>query len=171
MIYYFGIDASLTSPGFCVAGDNDPYIKSSSHQSKFKGMKRVEEIVEHLKIGYLTSLNLNKILIEGYSFGSKGGMVMDRAELVGIIKYILLHLGHELIIIPPTTLKQFATGKGNSDKTAMVLQAYKEFGLEFKCNDECDAFWLVQIGRAMDGHWEGLSRTKVRDAVIEKLKG
>ncbi len=116
-----------------------------------------------------------KIAIEGLSFGSKGQGYLNLAELAGIIKYELFSYrytpGGGLTIVPPTTLKQFATGKGNADKSAMILQAYKEFSLEFTCNDECDAFWLAQVGRAMDGYWDGLNRTKLREGVVEKLRG
>lgn len=176
MSYYLGIDASLTSPGFCTASGVDPYIRSSHVKSKENGFYRITEILNELRFNYLQSEEKPvRITIEGLSFGSKGQGYLNLAELAGIIKYELFRYkycpGYGLIIVPPNSLKQFATGKGNADKTAMVLQAYKEFNIEFTCNDECDAFWLAQVGRAMDGYWEGLSRTKVRESVVEKLKG
>lgn len=172
MSYYLGIDASLTSPGFCVAGDTIPCIKSTHFKSKNIGFERIFDIYNETK-AYLTDWIPEKIIMEELPAGSKSPYTIERAELVGVIKNRIYRLDfwNRFILVNPSTLKKFATGKGNCDKSAMILQAYKEFGIEFTCNDECDAFWLAQVGRAMDGHWEGLSRTKIREGVIEKLKG
>jgi crossover junction endodeoxyribonuclease RuvC len=171
MSYYLGIDASLTSPGFCVAGDKEPYIQSSNYKSKNTGFERIIEIHNHTS-SYFETWIPEKIIMEELPAGSKSPYTIERAELVGVIKNRIYRLDfwNRFILINPSTLKKFATGKGNCDKSAMILQAFKEFNFEFTCNDECDAFWLCQVGRAMDGHWEGLSRTKIREGVIEKLK-
>lgn len=173
MSYYLGIDASLTSPGFCVAQKNNPRLKSNNFKSKNTGFERItdihDEVINYLKEWYPP----RKIIMEELPLGSKSPYTIERAELVGVIKSLIyrMNLWDKFILVNPSTLKKFATGKGNCDKSAMILQAYKEFKIEFTCNDECDAFWLAQVGRAMDGHWEGLNRTKLREEIIEKLKG
>ncbi|HHY27201.1 MAG TPA: crossover junction endodeoxyribonuclease RuvC [Desulfitobacterium dehalogenans] len=171
MSYYLGIDASLTSPGFCVAGGISPYISSSNYKSKKTGFERIVDIHDEV-VNYLSGFPV-KIIMEELPAGSKGSYTIERAELVGVIKSTIyrMNLWGKFFLVNPSTLKKFATGKGNCDKPAMILQAYKEFGIEFVCNDECDAFWLVQIGRALDGHWDGLNRTKLREGIVEKLKG
>ena len=67
-------------------------------------------------INYLTGCD--EIAIEGYSMGSKG-KVFHIAENTGVLKYTIYNLGTPLEVIPPTTVKKFATGKGNADKTVM----------------------------------------------------
>ncbi|WP_018306312.1 hypothetical protein [Desulfitobacterium hafniense] len=180
MKYYLGMDMSLTSPGFCWAEEEEPYIESVNFKSKNTGFERIVDIHNEV-VNYLSSFSssalgkfsLGKIIMEELPAGSRSPYTIERAELVGVIKNAIyrMDLWDKFILVNPSTLKKFATGKGNSDKSAMILQAYKEFSLEFTCNDECDAFWLAQVGRAMDGYWDGLNRTKLRESVIEKLKG
>lgn len=172
MIFYLGIDPSLTSPGFCVAGDKLPCIESTHFKSKNTGFQRIIDIHNEAD-AYFMSWIPEKIIMEELPAGSKSPYTIERAELVGVIKNRIyrLNLWNKFVLVNPSTLKKFATGKGNCDKPAMILQAYKEFGIEFVNNDECDAFWLAQVGRGMDGHWDGLSRTKIREGIIEKLNG
>ena len=58
------------------------------------------------------------ILIEDYSFGSKG-KVFNLAENCGILKYMLYKNEYKFFTVPPTVVKKFATGKGNATKEKM----------------------------------------------------
>jgi hypothetical protein len=50
------------------------------------------------------------------------------------------------VLLTPATLKAYATGKGNADKTAMTLAAFKRTGIEFADDNQCDAAWLRWAG-------------------------
>ena len=58
------------------------------------------------------------IALEGYSFGSKG-KVFHIAENTGILKYKLYEDGTPYEVYSPSSIKKFATGKGNADKELM----------------------------------------------------
>jgi len=73
----------------------------------------------------------DQISIEGYSMGSKG-KVFNIAENTGVLKYKIHNLGIPLEVIPPTTLKKYATTKGNSDKGMMHNSFMKETGINLK---------------------------------------
>lgn len=60
----------------------------------------------------------------------------------GVVRALLLDLKIPYVVLSPATLKAYATGKGNVDKTAMAISAYKRTQREFANDDECDAFWL-----------------------------
>ncbi len=62
--------------------------------------------------------NCEQVALEGYSFGSKG-KVFHIAENTGVLKYKFFQNSIPVDIIAPTTIKKYATGKGNADKTAM----------------------------------------------------
>lgn len=64
----------------------------------------------------------------------------------GAVRAMLLDREIEYALVSPSTLKKFATGKGNADKTAMILAAYKRSGIEFTDDNECDAWWLRAAG-------------------------
>lgn len=63
-------------------------------------------------------VKVDEIRFEGYSFGSKG-QVFDLAENTGMMKYKLYKDGYPIVVVPPTVIKKFATGKGNANKEAM----------------------------------------------------
>lgn len=60
----------------------------------------------------------------------------------GVARLVLLRFGIPYALITPATLKAYATGKGNADKTAMAIAALKRAGREFADDNQCDAFWL-----------------------------
>ncbi len=69
---------------------------------------------------------MNKLL-EGYSFGSKG-KVFHIAENTGILKYKIHNMGVPLEVIPPTTVKKFATGQRKcrqNDDAQFVQRGYR----------------------------------------------
>ncbi len=63
-------------------------------------------------------------------------------QLHGIVKRLCRRSKMPYAFVPPATLKVYATGKGNSDKTQMALAALKRAGREFGDDNQCDAFWL-----------------------------
>lgn len=92
------------------------------------------------------------IVVEGFSYGSKGRSVFDIAYLGWSIREDLERLKNiwniPWIEVPPTQLKQFATGKGNANKEIILQQVYKRWGVEFSDNNQADAFVLAKIGEA-----------------------
>jgi len=72
-------------------------------------------------------------------------------QLHGIVKRLCIRHAMPYVFVPPATLKAFATGKGNGDKTAMAIAALKRADREFRDDNQCDAFWL----RAAAQHYYG----------------
>ncbi len=66
--------------------------------------------------------------------------------LHGIVRHTLSHIAGRIVLIPPATLKKYATGKGNADKTAVVVAARERLGYDGLDNNEADALWLRAIG-------------------------
>jgi Holliday junction resolvasome RuvABC endonuclease subunit len=91
------------------------------------------------------------VAIEGYSYASHGRSTVSLAELGGIVRYGLWCEGIIYIDVPPSTLKKYATGKGNADKGAMLVAAVKRLGYEGTDNNEADARWLHAVGMALMG--------------------
>ena len=60
------------------------------------------------------------------------GKTFNIAENTGILKYKIHNLGIPLEVVPPTTIKKFATGKGNADKEKMHKSFVNEVGLDLK---------------------------------------
>lgn len=65
----------------------------------------------------------DRVILEGLSFGNLGNMTRDLAGLqFAIVIHLRYHMEYErpIDIIPPPTLKKFATGNGRADKQDMI---------------------------------------------------
>jgi len=142
--FVLGLDTSLTSTGVCafIGGE---FVSSHRITTKAKshGLERLrairEEIIKHARTADL-------VVMEGPSFGSRGRGQHDRAGLWWMTLDALEALNIPTAIAPPTTVKKYATGKGNSDKDHVIGEAYKRFERFSGNNDEADALWLAAMG-------------------------
>jgi len=179
-----GIDYSLTSPAVCITDDckfNNSHFYYLTNRKKYVGkmmkniegfeheeytdnikrFKNISNFVFHVlgrhispKIGFRS---INKIFIEGYSFGSKGQGLFQIAENCGILKYRLMdsHIPYETIV--PSVVKKGATGKGNADKDKMYEAFCKDTKTNLKkvfdtekvgnpISDIVDSFYIAKLG-------------------------
>lgn len=133
-----GLDLSLRATGFC-HGDGTTETLSS----KLSGMARIGALWEAILRRIVIAPDL--IVIEDYAF-SRGGHAHEIGELGGVVKYGLGQMGQRYVLVGPSSLKKFATGKGNANKIEMGVAAAK-LGEEFGGDDNrCDAWWLYQMG-------------------------
>ena len=143
-----GIDYSLTSPAICVyTTENDDrlfdfdrcdchYLLASKrqrqspawthglgnlHPVEYPDYKTDEERHEKLSVwAYQIVQGCEEVFIEGYAFATSGtSHVRSMAENTGHLKQILWKKKIPFISVPPTVIKKFATGKGNSNKEKM----------------------------------------------------
>ena len=139
-----GIDYSLTCPCVCVSNNKvfaDNYFYFLHNSKKYHGpainimgdphddytceQERYENIASWvLSIIAPFDKETTQILIEDYSFGSKG-RVFNLAENCGILKYLLWKSGYNFSTVAPTVIKKYATGKGNASKEKMY-EAFRE---------------------------------------------
>ncbi|CAB4129630.1 hypothetical protein UFOVP115_68 [uncultured Caudovirales phage] len=150
-----GIDQSYSGFGITVMDmDSDDY-----HTTVFKGEGLgVERLVDiHHKLErIITDATLKlpfpsevKVAMEGYAFGSQ--MANMAGELGAVVKMTLYglfqkHHGKYPYIIPPTVLKKYVTGKGNGvQKNQILLQVYKNWGVEFNDDNAADSYSLAHL--------------------------
>lgn len=117
------VDQSLTKTGIIVFNNEKiehfEIFKTSTNHDPYQ---RSWDIAT--RISDLASIHKpNKIAIEGLAFNTQGNATRDLAGLQFTIITKLRFVDHiSVTIIPPTTIKKIATGKGNSKK-----------GMLFKC--------------------------------------
>lgn len=153
-VHTVGLDYSMSCPCLCLCEgdiriencrfyfltDIKKYVGEFSN-GKYQGTifpdysseeERFHVISEHF-IKILSKIRKDVIIgnmnIEGYAMGAKG-RVFAIGENTGVIKHKLYLYGIQFNIVPPTVIKKFATGKGNSDKNIM----YDFFLTETKTN-------------------------------------
>lgn len=136
-----GLDLSLTGTGVATSEG------TTTIKPKYKGVERLIEIRTALEL--LIPFK-SIVIIEGYSFGSKGRAVFNIGELGGVIRTWLCERSSPFAEVPPSNLKLYALGKGGgpgTDKHAMRMEAFKRGGIEFEDDNQCDAWWLRQMGQ------------------------
>jgi len=141
-----GIDYSLTSPAICVYKDENGghfdfdrcvfhYLSNNEKQQQLAartGLKnfRVDSYPEwqseeerHEKLAtwaYNIVQGCEEVFLEGYAFAtSVQAGVRSMAENTGLLKHKMWKNKLTFKTYPPTVIKKFATGKGNSNKEKM----------------------------------------------------
>ena len=97
-------------------------------------------------------------MLESYAFGARGDAVTKIAENGGVLKHEMLNYGIPFETVPPTTIKKYATRKGNAKKLDMYDAFVERTGVEvdqFKAwSDIVDSFFIAMYFRDRS---EGLS--------------
>jgi crossover junction endodeoxyribonuclease RuvC len=160
---FVGIDPS-TKTGLVVLDEDGTILMTEEIKTKInQDPHRFIDIADNL----LNELDTEDIIVlEGFSFGSKGQGVSVQYGIGWQIRSELIRCGFKYIEVPPSVLKKFATGKGNCKKEDMVLPIYKKWGFEHKSDNVRDAYVLARIGMALHGK-EKL--TKVQEESLKKV--
>jgi crossover junction endodeoxyribonuclease RuvC len=88
---------------------------------------------------------LHSVFIEGPSYSSNGQFVLQMGALHFMIRIMLKTADINYKIIAPGTLKKFAAGDGRAKKDLMLLNVYKNWGVEFDDDNLADAYSLARM--------------------------
>ena len=144
---YVGIDASYSGFAICLL-QGDSYTVEV-FKSAEGGIARLADIQRFLQEYLGAGYPLEEIALEGYAFGSQ--MANMLGELGGMVKLTLFKESYFPVIVPPTTLKKYVTGKGTGvPKSQMMLAVYKKWGADLPDDNAADAYALARIAQ---GHY------------------
>lgn len=141
------LDLSLTASGW--ARGESAGVLSPPSQSLI-GPRRLAWIRDQvLELAHGVDL----IAIEGYALGSARGASRSHAtgELGGVVRLAIWEASIPFVVVPPASLKKYATGKGNSGKPEVLAAAIRRLGYLGHDDNEADALWLLQMARARYG--------------------
>jgi crossover junction endodeoxyribonuclease RuvC len=148
-----GIDQSYTSCAVVVSDDAGVSyfgrIVSEKDKSAFDRAFDISNEICKITIEH----NVEKVCIEGLAFAMRGDATRDLAGLLFTIVTMLKVRCKDVavVVVPPTTLKKFATGSGKADKTDMINalpEAVKDsfvssgYKKTTGLTDLTDAYWL-----------------------------
>lgn len=136
-----GIDPSVSCTGVSLPNTDTFAIKPRS-----KGDNRLMEIADQIHIAAVRC-QAELVVMEGLFGVYKGEAARIIPMVHGAIRLELLRLPVPFLVLHPTSLKRFATGKPSASKTDMAVAALKRLGREYGTDDECDADWLRVAGR------------------------
>lgn len=127
-----------------IVGKNIDTITAFQFDAKLKDMERLGEIGSEI-MRLLEKYEPNEVWVEGYSFGSRANHEI-MYSIGTVIRYFLWQSGYERNIIPPTKLKKFATGKGNSKKDLVMKSVFKYWGFDTDNDNIADAYAIALFG-------------------------
>lgn len=162
---YVGLDPSLTGFGVAaVGGIEETWLL----KPKKRGVDRLLEISYILadtftelqdKGDRIVDVAIEDTVLASYSASALG-------ELAGVVKMtchtVLTGQAKYPLKVPPSTLKKYATGRGNAKKVEVMLATYKKWGKEFRDDNEADAYVLARIA-------SGYAQTTYEKDVISQL--
>lgn len=148
---WVGIDQSYSGFAVTVLGEDSSY-QTTVAKFDSAGGERLSEVQAHLK-ETLSKIKeccqVQDVAMEGYAYGSI--MANKLGELGGVVKLTLhetdgLGNGTSPMIVPPTSLKKYVTGRGTGvQKNQMLLQVYKKWDVEFPDDNAADSYGLAHI--------------------------
>jgi Holliday junction resolvasome RuvABC endonuclease subunit len=139
---YLGIDQSYS--GFAITAYQNGNYYTEVYKSDKRGIDRLSDIQAHTMNWLHQFDKITDVAMEGYAFGSQ--MANMLGELGGMVKLTLLDFGIYPLIVPPTNLKKYVTGKGNGiSKSQMLLQVYKKWDAEFTDDNAADSYALARL--------------------------
>ena len=126
---------------------------------KFDSQEQRFDFLSNWAINSLAKHNISRVCLEGYSFGSKSSSLFQIAEATSVLKNYLFKNKISFETIPPTTIKKFATGKGNAKKGQMEESFIEQTGIDIrKClnqtekqlspsSDIVDSYFIYKYGQ------------------------
>lgn len=151
-MYTVGIDYSLSSPGVCILGGDQPRFLFFSSKKKHlilderfirqDAPKKDAASLDFTRYNFLAngvvsfiskvipSSESFAVFIEGYSYGSKGRVFEIGENQAVLISKIAKAWGGYPTRFAPAEIKKFATGNGNANKVKMVEAFQKETGID-----------------------------------------
>ena len=161
---FVGLDLS-TKTGLVIIDESGNVLTETEITSEIKNdpermIDLTEQVLSHLEKD-------DVIAIEGFSYGSRGKGIAFQFGYGYSVQIALYTNDFNYLIVTPSQVKKFATGKGNASKDNMILPIYKKWGYEHASDNVRDAFVLAQIARATK---TSVELTKYQKEVINSLK-
>lgn len=169
-----GIDCSTVATGAVVLGWDGP--KSPPLRWAAKDIEPPPEAADSLEaaVGQVRDLDsllgehrIKLAVIEGYGYASQS--LAPLVEVGTCYRLKLRQRGVPYVVVAPSALKKWATGKGNAKKDQVRLEVFKRFGFEHESNNVVDAYALATIGLALRG--APVATNEPMRAVLAKLQG
>ncbi len=139
-----GVDPS-TKSGLVYIDGTEVYA-SVLRNERLKGIARVEWIRNSFNSYLDNHHEIDCAVIEGYAYANK--FTLSTLVEIGINLRLSLYIRKiPCYICPPTTLKRYATGKGNSKKPEVAAGVLSKWGYSSPSDDVIDAFVLAKIAQ------------------------
>jgi Holliday junction resolvasome RuvABC endonuclease subunit len=137
-----GVDLALTGTG--VAGPEGWTLNTI--KTTREGWTRLAYIRDAVVELACYDPTVTLVVLEGYSFASKGRSLVDLGELGGVVRLALWERGIPFADVAPQTMKKFATGSGGADKGQIIVKCVRRLDIDPGDDNQADAAWFRAMG-------------------------
>jgi crossover junction endodeoxyribonuclease RuvC len=140
---YVGIDPSLSKTGVAILTNGN--LTTFTLRSPEKGVHRLQNFRDQL-VNMLPK-STHTVCIESGAYNAIN-RADDLGQLRGVLAVCALDVCSRIHLVPPTTLKKFATGTGAASKEKMIRSALRKWN-QTLTDDEADAAWLAFLAHGL----------------------
>lgn len=158
MMRVLGLDLSITATGVA-AGDGE--LMTLRH--KVEGDRRLLNIEACIET---VAIDVTFAAIEDLPTHAHGAGITGMVH--GVTRLALLKAEVPYLLVPPSSLKVYATGNGRCQKADMRVELLTRTGVDVPDDNQCDAEWLRLLGLDLAGHPE-LKLPKTHRRALAKL--
>ena len=165
-----GLDLSLTSTGFALKYDNAISMETIKTTPKTceNDLARLRYICS--EIMKRIPKNVAMVCVEDFFTPQNAyqvGAAIGLAMLGAIVRMALYEAGIPFYVVAASQLKKFATGKGIGQKSIILKEVYKRWGLDAKDDNQADACVLAYMAESIC--YLQVDAPKYQAEVIQKI--
>ncbi|GAA4176399.1 hypothetical protein [Gryllotalpicola koreensis] len=152
IIYSLGIDLSLTGTGVTSIGTDgikSELIKSSGKRGDSLADRdwRLRVLMNRILLHADMLSTESVVVIEQPAYSQTAGSHHDRSGLWWLIVHELISADYRVVEVSPSSLKKYATGKGNAAKDAVLAAVVKRYPhADVTDNNVADSLVLAAMG-------------------------
>jgi crossover junction endodeoxyribonuclease RuvC len=147
-----GLDLSLASTGFALKYDNAISLETikTTPQTCANDLARLRYICS--EIMRRIPKNVGMVCVEDFFTPQNPfqiGAAIGLAMLGATVRMALYEAGMPFYVVSPGQIKKFATGKGVGQKSIVVREVYKRWGIDAKDDNQADACVLAYFAESI----------------------
>jgi len=156
-----GIDLSTVATGLVLLREHSPQplveMETEIKRPKLTGWEQKAAIVQAV-LEAVHTFKPDRIVMEGYSLNMKNATsVVPLVELGGLLRFMLHLDGFSWYDPRANQIKEFATGKGNSPKSVVMMHVLKRWQHESMTDNTGDAYVCAAMGLAQANRLAGVT--------------
>ena len=132
-----GVDPSISATGLALS---DGSLQTVGGKPE-RGDHRLLDIA--CAVGTAIS-RAHLVVLEDLPTHAHGAGITGMAS--GVVRLMCLRASVPYVLLPPATLKKYATGRGNADKGDMRMALFQRTGVDVRDDNQVDALWLRYAG-------------------------